>query len=591
MANEGLRNLLTGSDEDSVTPVPGEVIAGKYRVDRLVGRGGMGVVLSAQHVALGQTVAIKVLSTAGLDEARTREASARFLREGQSAARLTSDHVVRIYDVGTLDSGAPFMVMELLRGEDLATLLERQGPAPVEVAIEYVLQACDAVAEAHTTGIVHRDLKPSNLFVSRRSDGRPLVKVLDFGISKAMNPAGDPFEGSLTETRSVVGSPYYMSPEQVRDAKRVDARTDIWSLGMILYELLTGEPAFNADTLPGICAAIAADAPVPIRERRPDVPPEVEALVMRCLEKDPAKRFQSVSELSRALAPFAPSNPRSSTLYAAGPVGLLDSLDRPMVLRDAETIGVAEPGSGPRRSDDPVAYALTDPPSGLPNTLASALGETEGASPPAAAAEPRPLAKASRKREDGAEATLVSPSGETGSRRAGDAKPPFLFVGAAAVALAIATLAVVLLRPAPTGAPPSSSAARTTRQVDRFAMTIDSTPSGANVFDGDTVIGTTPFTTVVDNASVASSPRKLTIRLDGYEPQDVVQGPSATPVHLSTTLVRLLPGAPTEVAAATVVSRPEPPHPERSKPAPKSAPHRAAPAPTPAAPSDIRLER
>src|SRR5437773_10995612 len=152
------------------------------------------------------------------------------------------------------------MVMELLRGEDLATLLERQGPAPVEVAVEYVVQACDAVAEAHVTGIVHRDLKPSNLFVSRRSDGRPLVKVLDFGISKAIE-GSHAFQGNLTEPRSVVGSPYYMSPEQVRDAKRVDARTDVWSLGMILYELMTGEPAFNADTLPGICAAIAADTP------------------------------------------------------------------------------------------------------------------------------------------------------------------------------------------------------------------------------------------------------------------------------------------------------------------------------------------
>ncbi|HVU02988.1 MAG TPA: serine/threonine-protein kinase [Polyangiaceae bacterium] len=302
-----MTDALSTPDDDygERAPAPGDVLAGKYRVESVVGAGGMGIVVAAQHLTLGQTVAVKLLRTAGLDEARRAEACARFLREGQAAARLASEHVVRIHDVGTLEDGAPFMVMELLRGNDLASILDGKGQLGVDAAIEYVLQVCDAVGEAHANGIVHRDLKPSNLFVSTRSDGRPLVKVLDFGISKAIAGADDPLQGNLTSTRSVVGSPYYMSPEQVRDAKRVDARSDIWSLGMILYELLVGEPAFNADTLPGICAAIAADTPPPIRDRRPDVSPELEAVIMRCLEKDPGRRFSTVIELVRALAPHA----------------------------------------------------------------------------------------------------------------------------------------------------------------------------------------------------------------------------------------------------------------------------------------------
>src|SRR4051812_20168638 len=171
-------------DLGSLPPQPGDVIADKYVIENVVGTGGMGVVVAARHLQLGQQVAIKLLRLSGLEPDRQAEARARFLREGQAAAALSSDHVVRIHDVGTLESGEPFMVMELLRGEDLGRLLDRQGPAPVPVAVDYVLQVCHAVAEAHASCIVHRDLKPSNLFVSLKSDGRAIVKVLDFGISK-----------------------------------------------------------------------------------------------------------------------------------------------------------------------------------------------------------------------------------------------------------------------------------------------------------------------------------------------------------------------------------------------------------------------
>lgn len=575
-------SAMTEADEGSAHPEPGAVIAGKYRVDKLVGRGGMGVVVAAQHVALGQTVAIKLLAVGGLDDARKREACARFLREGQSAARLTSDHVVRIYDVGTMDSGAPFMVMELLRGEDLATLLERQGPAPVEVAVEYVVQACDAVAEAHATGIVHRDLKPSNLFVSKRSDGRALVKVLDFGISKAIVPGSDAFEGNLTATRSVVGSPYYMSPEQVRDAKRVDARTDVWSLGMILYELMTGEPAFNADTLPGICAAIAADTPTPIRERRPDVPPEIEAIVMRCLEKDPAKRFQTITELVKALNPYVPHSPASSSLYASRAALPVDSLDHPRVSPDAATIGLLS-DSGPRLADA-APLASRSPVEPAPNTMAS----SPGAAVPAPSSRSSETGRRSSRRPAESTSTLLSSSGSTVNQPAGSRRSVVVATGAALV-LGAAGLIGILTRHASDPTPVASSVPA---QVDRFTMTVDSLPSGAHVFDGDQILGTTPFTTVLDNKVVSVSPRKLTLRLDGYEPFDVVQGPSESNVRTAAKLmpVREPPSAAVEAPpASSPAARLAP---RLTRPAPAKAPPRpSATAHATAAPGDIRLER
>ena len=220
---------------------PGVVLLGKYRIEGKLGVGGYGLVLRAHDDALDREVAIKILRT---DLELDHENLARFLREAQSVVRLKSEHVVRIHDVGKLEDGAPYMVMELLHGSDLGTLLEERGRFTVAHAAELVLQACDALAEAHALGIVHRDIKPSNLFVTRRSDESELVKVLDFGISKSPT-----FEGqmSLTQTASVLGTPSYMSPEQMRSARTVDARTDIWSLGVMLYELVEGHLPFEAE--------------------------------------------------------------------------------------------------------------------------------------------------------------------------------------------------------------------------------------------------------------------------------------------------------------------------------------------------------
>jgi serine/threonine protein kinase len=231
----------------------------------------------------------------------------RFEREARAAAGILSEHVVRIFHVGELPNGAPFMVMEYLEGKDLSDVVGPDKSLSVAEAADYVLQTCEAMAEAHKSGIVHRDLKPSNLFLAERKDGPKIVKVLDFGISKfsADSPVVGKEGAALTATRTMMGSPLYMSPEQVRSAKNVDRRSDIWSLGVILYELLSGRLPFEGDNAGAICAMIVADAAVPLRWMKKDLPESLEKVVMRCLAKEPADRFQDVAELAAALRPFA----------------------------------------------------------------------------------------------------------------------------------------------------------------------------------------------------------------------------------------------------------------------------------------------
>ncbi|WP_437312643.1 serine/threonine-protein kinase [Sorangium sp. So ce385] len=284
----------------------GQVIAGKYRVERVIGVGGMGVVVAATHLQLEEQVAIKLLLPAA---AHSRTLAERFVREARAAVKVKSEHVARVTDVGTLESGTPYMVMEYLSGSDLADALRAGGPMPPQIAVEYVLQACEALAEAHAAGIVHRDLKPANLFLTRRADGSPCVKVLDFGISKVATGGADP---RITDTTAVMGSPLYMSPEQLKSARDVDARTDIWSLGVILFELLAGAPPFDGATMPQLCVAIMQGIPRPLASFRPDVPPALEAVIQRCLEKLPERRFRDVGALAEALAPFASGRARVS---------------------------------------------------------------------------------------------------------------------------------------------------------------------------------------------------------------------------------------------------------------------------------------
>ena len=312
---------------------PGQILLGKYRIERVLGMGGMGVVVAATHVTLEERVAIKFL----LPQALTNgEAVARFLREARAAVRIKSEHVARVTDVGQLENGAPYMIMEYLDGADLGTIAQRRGALPIEDGVEYVLQACEAIAEAHALGIIHRDLKPANLFLVTRADGTPSVKVLDFGISKVTGMGASGADLSMTKTTTVMGSPLYMSPEQMASSRDVDARTDIWALGAILYELLAGTVPFQADTITQLCVMILQQPAPSLRNVRPDAPEGLQLVITRCLDKDRTKRFGNVAEFAHALAPYAPRRARlsiervSRVIEGAGLGGSQPNLDDSM---------------------------------------------------------------------------------------------------------------------------------------------------------------------------------------------------------------------------------------------------------------------
>jgi eukaryotic-like serine/threonine-protein kinase len=333
---------------------PGDILAGRYRVDRVLGVGGMGVVVAARHLQLDDLVALKFLLPECMNDP---EVVTRFAREARAAVKIKNEHVAKVTDVGTLESGAPYMVMEYLEGTDLSQLVESRGPLAVDDAVDFILQACEAVGEAHSLGIVHRDLKPANLFIIRRPDGARAVKVLDFGISK-MVEAGGLGRGkgaSMTRTAAVLGSPLYMSPEQLTSSRDVDARTDLWALGVILFEMLTGQPPFQAETLPQLAVMIVQDPTPSLRTWRPDLPEGLNAVVQHCLQKDRARRYSNVAELAIALAEFAPARSRLSIERT---VHVIQSAGRP-----------PGPGGGVGDSADPGAPGI-----GL--ATASAWGHT-----------------------------------------------------------------------------------------------------------------------------------------------------------------------------------------------------------------------
>ncbi|MEY4544350.1 MAG: hypothetical protein RL685_545 [Pseudomonadota bacterium] len=304
---------------DASPIAPGQILAGKYRIERVLGEGGMGVVVEALDTSLERRVAIKFLLP---DFVKHPEAKERFIREARAAVKIQSEHVARVIDVSTLETGAPYMVMEYLEGSDLSRVIETSGPLTVEDAALYVIQACEALAEAHAHGIIHRDLKPANLFLAQQAGGSRRIKVLDFGISKTLNT--DTKAASLTRTSSMMGSPLYMSPEQMKSSRDVDHRTDIWALGVILHEAISGEPPFLGNSIPEISAKILLEEPKPLSELRATVPKALSELVLRALQKQPDKRFANVSELALALLPFAPTRARgnaeriSRVLEAAG---------------------------------------------------------------------------------------------------------------------------------------------------------------------------------------------------------------------------------------------------------------------------------
>ncbi len=280
----------------------GEVVAGKYRIEGILGTGGMATVFAAWHEELEQRVALKMLH-AGLRSDPT--AVKRFMREAKNAARIQSEHVARILDVGRMDDERVYIVMEYLEGNDLSRVLKARGALPVSEVVEHLVQACDAVAVAHSMGIIHRDLKPANLFLTRRIDGSTSVKVLDFGIAKAFDV---PEANELTSATTMIGSPMYMSPEQMANAREVDARADIWSLGVIAYRLLSKQLPFQGENVVELAMNIASKTPRPLRELRPDISPMLELAVMKCLERDPAARWPDVAAFVQNIAPYGPSH-------------------------------------------------------------------------------------------------------------------------------------------------------------------------------------------------------------------------------------------------------------------------------------------
>ncbi|MEY4515299.1 MAG: hypothetical protein RLZZ450_7421 [Pseudomonadota bacterium] len=283
--------------------VLGEIIADKYQVESVIGEGGMGLVVSAWHLGLRQRVAIKLLlAGAGPIEDSALE---RFQREARAAARIRSEHVCRVLDVGMMPGGIPYLVLEYLEGCDLADELSRRSRLPAAEAIGYVLEACEALAEAHAAGIIHRDLKPANLFLARRPNGSRCLKLLDFGVSKSLSESSvESF--SLTKTSSIIGSPIYMSPEQLNSAKDVDVRTDIWALGALTYELIAGRPPFYGETIPQLVSQVLHAEPTPLSELGITVPGGLEAVLQRALSKPRALRYGSVGEFAQAIGPYAP---------------------------------------------------------------------------------------------------------------------------------------------------------------------------------------------------------------------------------------------------------------------------------------------
>lgn len=291
------------SAEATLPLAPGELVAGKYQVDRVLGVGGMGAVFSAVDLTTGERVALKCLLPIYCENV---DFITRFLREGRATMRLKSEHIARVSATGALDSGVPYIVMEHLDGQDLRSVVKESGPLDVGEAAGYVSQVCAALTEAHALGIVHRDLKPANLFLTRRPNGSVLIKVLDFGIAKYTSPSllGDQVE--MTKTQTILGSRAYMSPEQMLRPKEVDARADIWSLGVILYFFVTGKNPFAADTTEAMIMRIIQGRPESLTALVPGLPEDFDAIVMRCLAKAREGRFSNVTELARALASFAP---------------------------------------------------------------------------------------------------------------------------------------------------------------------------------------------------------------------------------------------------------------------------------------------
>ncbi|MEP7123805.1 MAG: serine/threonine-protein kinase [Byssovorax sp.] len=372
----------------------GDVVAEKYLIERVLGKGGMGIVYVAKHLQLGERLAIKFLKKKTLEN---EELVARFLREGRTAARLRSEHTARVRDVGTMPDGAPYLVMEYLDGRDFDAVLVEHGPLSPTVAVKYVLQACEALAEAHSIGIIHRDLKPANLILIRRRDGTTAIKIIDFGISKLVEGEGGP---AMTQAAVMMGSPLYMAPEQMASAREADARSDVFSLGAILYHFLTGKPPFVGSSAVDVFERITEGPPSP-RALQPDLPAGIEAITSRCLRKSRAERFPDVAALAAALVPYGPPH---AELYAESAERIL----RAAASTAADSSPVAPSGMV---APSPVRISSLPPPAAEAKPLLDQLFEMENQRPRPAPSEPERARPASIAPLEAAPESAPAPAG------------------------------------------------------------------------------------------------------------------------------------------------------------------------------------
>jgi serine/threonine protein kinase len=528
----------------------GQVLSGRFRVEHVIGVGSMGVVLAAKHLELDERVAIKFIRP---DMQQVPGVLSRFAREAKAAVSIKSEHVAQVFDVGTADGIGPYIVMEYLEGCDLAQVLEMEGRLPIRRAVHYVMQACEALAVAHSSGITHRDIKPENLFLTRQGD-LERIKLLDFGISKAALTGkvfGD--ELSSSDSSCLLGTPLYMSPEQIRATAEVDHRADIWSLGAVLYELITAHSAFVADSVRQVWTRILETSPTPLTAYCPEAPPALQAVIDRCLEKDPALRFQNVAELAIALLPFAPSRAR---LYAQRASSILGT-------KSDSILPAPMPSSSPASSSMALPMPMATRASARHASMAAssylALPLSEMSAPPVFRRSSQPIMEPSKSQLVAAMA-VAGLLGALfmvwfGSRRI---EPTASRVDPALVSAAA---------PWP-GAEPPTAAETPDELLQSRSVLIESQPSGALVNVGGQVLGVTPLSTLLPVGT-----QQLSISKPGYVTEQAFVQLAAAPRGAKAMRTRVV----LHESVAEASSSPPPARASAPAKSARSAPRRAAP--------------